>query len=205
VGMHSSCRGISRIFRCSFSRIRVTWRSPNTLGSLLAEYVTDSCPFFRHSMAEKKVIDIGQRVREFTLKDQHNNDLTLSDFKGGKVLLSFHPLAWTDICATQMKDLERKRDTFKTLNTAAIGVSVDSVPSKAAWARSLEVSHTRLLSDFWPHGGLAQSLGILREQEGFSERANIVLDENGAVIFVKIYPIPEVPDIDEIIAFIQEY
>jgi peroxiredoxin len=156
-------------------------------------------------MTVKKVIDVGQKVREFTLKDQHNNDFTLSDFKGGRVLLSFHPLAWTDICATQMKDLEKKRETFETLNTVAIGVSVDSVPCKAAWARSLEVTHTRLLSDFWPHGGIAQSLGILREQEGFSERANIVLDENGAVSFVKIYPIPQVPDIEEIIAFIQKY
>jgi len=155
-------------------------------------------------MAVNKVIEVGQKVRDFTLKDQHNQDITLSSFKGEKVLLSFHPLAWTDICATQMKDLERNRDTFATLRTVTLGVSVDSVPCKAAWSDSLEISHTRLLSDFWPHGGLAQSLGILREQEGVSERANIILDESGTVLVVKIYPIAQVPDIEELIAFIQK-
>jgi peroxiredoxin len=79
-----------------------------------------------------------------------------------------------------------------------VGLSIDSVPCKAAWARSLKIKKTRLLSDFWPHGTLAKSLGILRA-EGFSERANILLDEAGKVMFVKVYPIRQLPDIGEIL------
>jgi peroxiredoxin len=81
----------------------------------------------------------------------------------------------------------------------AVGLSIDSVPCKAAWARSLKIKKTRLLSDFWPHGAFSKSLGILRP-EGFSERANIILDEAGKVTFVKIYPIHQLPDIEEILA-----
>lgn len=150
------------------------------------------------------MIKPGTKVRNFALKDQNGKFFKLSDFKGKKVLLSFHPLAWTPVCARQMKALERNQKKFKELHTVAVGVSVDSTFCKKAWAKSLGINETRMLADFWPHGGLAKKLGIFREKEGFSERANIILDENGKVIFVKIYPIPEVPDIKEIIAFIEE-
>jgi peroxiredoxin len=80
-----------------------------------------------------------------------------------------------------------------------VGLSVDSVPCKAAWAKSLKIRKTRILADFWPHGAVAKSLGLLRT-EGFSERANIIVDEAGKVMFVKVYPIKQVPDIKEILA-----
>ena len=66
-------------------------------------------------------------------------------------------------------------------------------------AKELGIKNTRLLSDFWPHGDIARSYGIFREKEGFSERANIIVDVNGKVIFVKVYPISQLPDIEEII------
>ena len=97
-------------------------------------------------------------------------DIHLSDFSGRKVLLSFHPLAWTPVCAQQMKALEKNRARFEKLNTLALGLSVDTVPSKKAWAKELGIKETKLLSDFWPHGEVARSYGILREKEGFSER-----------------------------------
>jgi peroxiredoxin len=75
---------------------------------------------------------------------------------------------------------------------------VDTVPSKKAWAKELVIENTRLLSDFWHHGDVARSYGIFREKEGFSERANIIVDVNGQVIFVKVYPISQLPDIEEI-------
>lgn len=144
-------------------------------------------------------IKAGSPAKDFTLKDHNNNELKLSDLKGKKVLLSFHPLAWTKVCADQMKSLEENSSRLEKLNTVALGISVDPVPSKNAWAKELGIKNTRLLSDFWPHGGVAQSYGIFREKEGFSERANIIIDENQRVTFVKIYPIPQVPDIEEII------
>ena len=74
-----------------------------------------------------------------------------------------------------------------------------SAPSKKAWAKELGIKDTKLLSDFWPHGEAARSYGIFREKEGFSERANIIVDEKGQVFFVKVYPISQLPDIEEII------
>ena len=150
-------------------------------------------------MAEKRVVQTGKKVKDFSLKDQDGQDFRLSECKGKKVLLSFHPLAWTPVCAMQMQSLEKNKKTFDKLNTVAVGLSVDSVPCKAAWAKSLKIKHTRILADFWPHGGVAKSMGLLRP-EGFSERTNIIVDEAGKVMFFKVYPIKQVPDIKEILA-----
>jgi peroxiredoxin len=102
-----------------------------------------------------------------------------------------------------MQSLEKNKKVFDKLNTIAIGLSVDSSPSKAAWAKAIKVKHTKLLADFWPHGNVAKSLGLFREQDGISQRANVILDEKGKVCFVKVYPISKLPDIDEIIAFLK--
>jgi peroxiredoxin len=144
-------------------------------------------------------LKIGDKVPDFTLKDQNQNDVKLSDFKGKKVLLSFHPLAWTGVCADQMKSLEDNMETFSQLNTVPLGISVDQPFTKSAWAKELGISNVRLLADFWPHGGTANSMGLFREKEGITQRANVIVDEEGKVAFIKIYDIPELPDIHEII------
>jgi peroxiredoxin len=145
------------------------------------------------------MVKVGDRVEDFTLKDHTGKDFSLSACAGKRVLLSFHPLAWTSICAKQMQSLEQNRNDFDKKNTIAVGISVDSVPCKKAWADSLKIEHTRLLSDFWPHGGLAARLGIFRDKDGISERAKIILDEQGKVLFLKVYPISQLPDIEEIL------
>jgi len=155
-------------------------------------------------MAEKKVVQQGKKVKDFSLKDQNGQDFHMSEYRGEKVLLSFHPLAWTSICAKQMQSLEKNKKSLDKLNTVAVGLSVDSVPSKAAWAKSLRIKNTRLLADFWPHGGVAKSMGLLRG-EGFSERANVIVDGTGEIIFVKVYPIRELPDIGEILRVLTAY
>jgi len=103
------------------------------------------------------------------------------------------------VCAEQMKALEEHFQELEGLNTFAVGISVDSVPCKNAWAKELGISRTPLLADFWPHGGLAKRLGLFREKEGFSERANVILDPQHRVAFVKVYEIPQLPDIEEIL------
>ena len=103
-----------------------------------------------------------------------------------------------------MKSLEKNYETFEELNTIAVGINVDSIPSKNAWAKSLNIKNTRLLSDFWPHGEIAKLYNIFREKEGFSERANIIIDENQNIKFVKIYDILQLPDINEIIDFLKK-
>jgi peroxiredoxin len=146
----------------------------------------------------RKLIQQGEKGKRFLLKDNRDKAVQLSDFKGKKVLLSFHPLAWTSVCAQQMKSLEENKEKFDLLNTVALGFSIDSVPSKNAWAKALGVQYTQLLCDFWPHGKIAKAYGIFRADDGFSERANIILDEKHRVIFVKVYPISELPDLEEI-------
>jgi peroxiredoxin len=154
-------------------------------------------------MAEKKVVAVGSRVRDFSLPDQDGKQVKLSTLRGKKVLLSWHPLAWTGICALQMKSLEKNRRAFAKLGAVALGLSVDTVPSKKAWAASLKIKETRLLSDFWPHGKTAKALGIFRKEDGISQRANIILDETGKVMYVKVYPIKVLPPIEEILAVLK--
>jgi peroxiredoxin len=150
------------------------------------------------------MIKVGDKAPDFTLMDHNRNNVMLSEFKGKRVLLSFHPLAWTKVCAEQMKSLEANVKAFAELNTVALGISVDTVPSKNAWAKELGIEVTRLLSDFWPHGALAKVYGIFREKAGTSERANILIDEKGVVSFGKVYEISQLPDINEILEFLKK-
>ncbi|OGO20981.1 MAG: thioredoxin peroxidase [Chloroflexi bacterium RBG_16_50_9] len=150
-------------------------------------------------MAERKgPLSKGQIAPDFTLKDQNGQEFKLSGMKGKRVLLSFHPLAFTGICAEQMKALEANKDRFASLNTVPVGISVDSVPTKKAFAENLGIRSTRLLSDFWPHGQVARLYGVFREKDGIAERANILLDEQGKVIFSRVYDISQLPDIEEV-------
>ncbi|MFO7733144.1 MAG: redoxin domain-containing protein [Candidatus Aminicenantes bacterium] len=155
-------------------------------------------------MGNTRTVREGDIAPDFTLRDHHNREFKLSDFSGRRVLLSFHPLAWTAVCAEQMKALEDHKSVFDELRTVAVGVSVDSFPSKHAWAREIGIKGTRLLCDFWPHGSVAHALGLFREEEGFSERANLIVDEHGRVAFIRIYDIPQVPDIEEVLAFLRK-
>jgi len=142
---------------------------------------------------------VGDKAKGFSLLDQNSKEFKLSKSRGKRVLLSFHPLAWTSVCAEQMKSLEKNKNVFDSLNTVAVGVSTDTVPSKKAWAESLGIKSTRLLSDFWPHGKVVRAYGLFRKDDGISERANVIIDEKGTVAFIKVYPIGKLPDIDEIL------
>lgn len=151
------------------------------------------------------MIDVGAAAPDFTLKDQQGAELKLSALRGKRVVLSFHPLAWTSVCAEQMLDLERNSAKFDRLGAVALGVSVDSVPSKRAWAESLGIKSTSLLADFWPHGEVARKFGVFRQENGVSERAVFILDEEGIVRFAKVYPIRELPPMKEILAALEEF
>jgi peroxiredoxin len=151
-----------------------------------------------------KMIAIGVKAPEFALKDQNGKTVKLSAFKGKKVLLSFKPLAWTAVCHDQIRLLEENHLIFDEWNTVALGLGVDSVPSNKAWAKSMNIENTRLLADFWPHGEIAQKYGVFRENDGFSERANIIIDEGQMVVFAKVYPTSQLPDFEEIFKFLEK-
>ena len=141
---------------------------------------------------------------DFELKDHTGTTHTRDGLRGKRVLLSFHPLAWTKVCADHMLSLEANYEALAKRDTVALGVSVDSVPCKKAWAKSLGIEQTPLLCDFWPHGELAQSLELFLAEGGTSERANVILNQDSEIIFKKIYPMSEVPDMGEILAFLDE-
>ena len=146
----------------------------------------------------------GDMAPDFVLKDQNGEEFKLPGTRGRRVLLSFHPLAWTKVCAQQMQSLEENNKTLESLNTVPVGISVDSIPTKKAWAENLGIKNVRLLSDFWPHGYVAKLYGIFIEEKGFSQRTNIIVDENGKIVFVKVYEISQLPDIQEIIRALKE-
>ena len=145
------------------------------------------------------MISVGSKAPDFALKDQNGKIVKLSGLKGKKVLLSFRPLAWTAVCHDQMRSLEENHLRFDESNTVALGIGVDSVPSNKAWAQSMDIKNTRLLSDFWPHGEVARLYDIFRDKDGFSERANILVDEEQKVVFAQVYPTSQLPEIEPII------
>jgi len=51
-------------------------------------------------------------------------------------------------------------------------------------------------------GEIAQKYGVFRENDGFSERANIIIDEGQMVVFAKVYPTSQLPDFEEIFKFL---
>jgi peroxiredoxin len=150
-----------------------------------------------------ETVRAGSPAPPIVLPDQDKKRIDVSSLKGTK-LLSFHPLAWTSVCQRQMEALEMNVDAFAQRNARAFGISVDPVPSKKAWADAIGVKRTRLLSDFWPHGAIASSLGLFREEDGFSERASVIVDASGTVRFVKVYPIGEAPDINELLETLEK-
>jgi peroxiredoxin len=154
-------------------------------------------------MDQPRMIRPGEPAPNFSLKDQQDETFGLYEQEGRRVLLSFHPLAWTEFCAAQMVSLEENRGALEALNTVPVGISVDSMPCKRAWAKSLGITRTRLLCDFWPHGAAAQRYGLFRDANGFSERAKVIVDEERNVAFMKVYPIHSVPDIGEILSFLK--
>ncbi len=147
----------------------------------------------------------GDRAPDFELRSHRGGTVKLSDYRGKKnVVIAFHPLAFTPVCATQMCMYESELSRFDRAAAAVLGVSIDAQPAKAAWAKTLGPISYDLLSDFHPHGEVAQKYGVFRPKEGFSERAVFVIDKDGTVVWSKVYDIPEEPPADEIFAALEK-
>ena len=143
-------------------------------------------------------LQVGAIAPDFELSSHRGHTVRLSDYRGRKhVVVAFHPLAFTPVCATQMQSYEADQAWFDDHETHVLGVSVDSVPAKVAWADTLNGITYDLLSDFHPHGGVAKAYGVLRDG-GISERAVFVVDKAGRVVFAKVYDIPTLPDNAEV-------
>lgn len=146
------------------------------------------------------VLKVGETAPDFELPGVGGKTVKLSDFQGKQsVILSFHPLAFTGICADQMKDLQANIDLLNEKETVALGISVDSVPTKDAWAQSLNVSDVIFLSDFEPKGDVGRKYGIYVGEKGFNGRAVFIVDKEGKIAFARVFATGEKPDLSEIL------
>ncbi len=145
-------------------------------------------------------IQVNQEAIDFTLKDQFKEDVKLSELKGKKVILSWHPLAYTSVCTDQMRSLDRNYERIQEKgDTVVIGLSVDPFPAKAKWADILDLKDLKIVSDFFPYAEVTKAYGLFNEENGASKRANVIIDEEGKVKWVKVYGGSELPDIEEVI------
>ncbi len=121
---------------------------------------------------------------DFTLKDQNNQEVRLSDYRGHtNVLLVFYPLAFTSTCQNELGQL---RDHLSDFDDAAIlTISVDSVFSHKIWADQQGYDFP-LLADFWPHGAVAQAYGVFNFDKGVAQRGTFLIDRAGIIRFAEM-------------------
>jgi mycoredoxin-dependent peroxiredoxin len=131
-------------------------------------------------------IEVGSRAPDFTLKDQHNQPVSLADFRGRKaVLLVFYPMAFTGTCQGELAEIKDNLDAYANDRVQVVTVSVDTTHSHKVWAER-EGFEFPLLADFWPHGGVARAYGVFNEVAGFADRGTFLIDRDGVVRFAEL-------------------
>jgi peroxiredoxin len=143
-------------------------------------------------------ISVGQAAPEFTLKDQSQKEVKLSDYKGKKnVVLMFYPLDWSPVCTNEHACVVNDMKKFDSLDAQILGLSVDSVWSHKAYAEKMGINYP-LLADFQPRGAVADKFGMFLADKGITGRAIAIINKDGNVAWFKQYDIPTVPAIDEV-------
>jgi peroxiredoxin len=132
----------------------------------------------------------GEVAPDFTLKDQHNGEVSLSMFAGKAIVLIFYPATFTGVCQGELRAVQEDLDRLQTDAVQVVAVSVDSPFANKVWAEQQGFSFP-ILSDFWPHGGVAQTYGVFNETAGRALRATFVIDREGVVRWSVINAIPD--------------
>ena len=151
------------------------------------------------------MLQIGMKAPEFTLKNQHGEEIRLADFLGKKVVLYFYPKDNTPGCTRQACAFAQAYEAFKGQDIAVIGVSKDSVASHVKFAQKFELPFT-LLSD--PELQAIEPYGVWQEKKMCGKtcmgvvRTTFIIDEHGNIEYI----MPKVkPDTNaaEILAYLE--
>lgn len=127
------------------------------------------------------VIAPGTQAPDFTLSDQNGTELTLSELVAdAPVALVFFPFAFSGICQGELCELRDNIAIFDDAKVRLVGISIDSVFTLKAWADQ-EGFEFSILSDFWPHGAVAQEYGVFIEEAGIATRATVLIGRDGVV------------------------
>jgi peroxiredoxin (alkyl hydroperoxide reductase subunit C) len=131
------------------------------------------------------MLDVGAPAPDFTLKDQNNQQVRLSSYRGDRaVLLVFYPLAFTGTCGGEMAAIQKSLGAFDSAGVTVLTVSVDSPYSHKVWL-DRESWTFPMLSDFWPHGEVATSYGVFNPSAGFADRGTFLIDRAGVIRFAE--------------------
>lgn len=152
----------------------------------------------------KLKVKVGDPAPNFTLPAISGEKISLGQYRGKKnVVLSFVPAAWTPVCSDQWPGYNIVKDIFNQHEAILLGITVDSIPTLFAWTNQMGHLWFPVLSDFWPHGGVAKKYGVLRS-DGVSERALFVIDKKGIIRYIDVHDINKRPLLEELIKALEK-
>jgi peroxiredoxin len=132
------------------------------------------------------VRQVGEPAPEFSLRDQNQQSVSLSDFRGRRnVLLVFFPLAFTGICQGELDEVRDHHSDYCNADTQTLAISVGPPPTHKVWAAQRDFTFP-VLSDFWPHGAVASAYGVFNDDTGFANRGTFVVDRSGVIRFAEM-------------------
>ncbi len=123
---------------------------------------------------------IGEPAPAFDLNNQHRERVSLDTIKGNKSLIVFIPFPFTGTCEGELCTIRDSIAELSALDANVVAVTCDTVPSNAKWS-DINGFEFPVLSDFWPHGQVAQAYGAFNEELGCANRVTYVLDSDGVV------------------------
>jgi peroxiredoxin len=142
---------------------------------------------------------LGDPAPDFTLPTHNEGELNLAWYQGRRnVVLAFYPGDWTPVCSAQIPGFQAIVHRFGEYDCQLLAVSCDSIPCHAAWARSLGGLSFPLMSDYYPHGGVAHRYGVLNETRGYAERSVFVIDKKGIIRYFEQVPPADIPDTENL-------
>lgn len=149
-------------------------------------------------------VKVGDVAPVFSLPSVSGKKINLQDYRGKKiVVLSFVPAAWTPVCSDQWPGYNIVEELFKEHDAILLGISVDNIPTLFSWTRQMGHLWFPVLSDFWPHGAVAQKYGLLRS-DGMSERALVIIDKGGIIRYIDVSNINIRPPLENLIGELEE-